>query len=418
MKPTPTPRVLVVYRHYWPDTTPYAPILRQVLGRMVQRGAAVTAFAGQPCYNGPQPRRPRRETIDGVRVRRIRTLPGQARWKLVRTLNTLYFVLRAVLHGVTHKYDLLLANGNPPVLAGLALRVISRLTGARYVLHLQDLHPEALQTLNTSRPGVLYRTALAVETRNCLAADLIVTLSTDMQRSLARRGVPAQQVRLINNCPLADAPDADARLPECLTDPSATRFLFAGNLGRFQGLDVLLQAFLRLRDRDDWRLVFMGAGPARAALQAAAGDLLGKRIHFIDRQPIGVAVAAMHAADYGLTPLAASVVRYAFPSKLCTYLSTGLPSVALCETDSELARVLAEHRLGVAAPPGDAQAIAARLQACLEQPLLRSPEERRRIAETADHLYGTRQMLAKWDAVLDELLGPQHCPAPALPIAA
>lgn len=404
-------RVLAVYPHYWPDTTPYAPILKSILERMAARGLCVTAFTGHPSYNALPPLPTCQwERCEGVQIRRIRLFQCKRTSTIIRLVNATYFVTRAILHGLLNRYDVILANGNPPVLVGLSLQILGRLTKARFVLHIQDIHPEALQAVIKKPAGLLYRIMLAVDVRTCLNAHLIVTLSADMKRTLESRGVPGTSVRVINNCPREDEPSDKSVLPTCLSDQSAVRFLYTGTIGRFQGLDQILSAFLRIKDIANWRLIFMGDGPLLPSLRAAASDLVGDRIHFIDRSPPSVALAAMAAADVGLVSLAPTMVNYAFPSKLITYLSTGLPAFAICDEESELAGMIARHKMGYTAAPGDTSAIAGRLADCLSDKSMWSGESRRRIAATTEILFGVKRMLAEWDAIVDELVA---CPRQA-----
>ncbi|MCA9261058.1 MAG: hypothetical protein KDA61_17705, partial [Planctomycetales bacterium] len=164
-------RILAVYRHYWPDATPYARLLRAIAEDAVANGRRVTVITAQPSYNDLQfDKQPRRETLKGVHVRRVRLAPERKRWKLVRLLNSIWFLCRAVGHAILGRYDLVVANGHPPVLMGVALRMIHLLVGTPYVLHLQDIHPEGLRAVGVFSRSPVYRTLRAVDAAVCRRA--------------------------------------------------------------------------------------------------------------------------------------------------------------------------------------------------------------------------------------------------------
>ncbi|TWT87101.1 putative glycosyl transferase [Pseudobythopirellula maris] len=399
-------RILAIYRHYWPDTTPYARILRLILERQRERGAEVCAYSGQPSYNGNQVGRQQWvETVGGVEIRRLAMFPEKKHWRVVRAINSLYFLLRAVAHAtLRRRYDLVIANSHPPVAIGVALRLIRWLTGAQTILHVQDIHPEGLLEIGDLDNGAIYRMALAIERANRRGANALVTLSSDMADSLLAQGAGPDQIAIINNCPIASSPESgDARLPDCLTDRSATRFLFAGNLGRFQHLDPLIDAAHRLGERDDWRLIFMGSGAARLELEERAAGLIGERVFFLDQQSPEVAAAAMASCDYSVVSLAPGVRRYAFPSKTMTCLRAGSPLAVVVEPDSDLARIVAEHQLGLVSLGHQAEDIVEMLSEAIDRRHEFTANERLRIARTAEQLYGTERMLKEWDSLVDKI---------------
>ena len=197
-------RILAVYRHYWPDATPYARLLKAILERAAAEGHDVTVYAAQPSYNDlATARRPWRETVGGVKIRRVRLLRERKRFLIGRLLNSLYFLARAVGHACSRRrYDLVLANGHPPLLAGGALWLINRLTRTPYLLHLQDIHPECLRVVGKLQNGVAYRAARRLDAYWCRRAAKLVTLSGDMADSLAARGLDRRPMAVINNSPL------------------------------------------------------------------------------------------------------------------------------------------------------------------------------------------------------------------------
>jgi glycosyltransferase involved in cell wall biosynthesis len=413
-------RILAVYRHYWPDATPYARLLKAILERAAAEGHDVTVYTAQPSYNDvATPRQPVRETLGGVKVRRVRLLPERKRFLAVRALNAAYFLARAILHAtLRRRYDLLLANVHPPLLAGAALRAIHAVRRTPFVLHVQDIHPESLRAAGRLRDGGPYRGARRLDTHCCRRAERLVTLSADMADALAKRGLDRRQIAVINNSPLPLTGDVCAA-PGLLADgdPRPT-FLFAGNLGEFQALDALVEAARQLARRRDFRLVFLGAGAARSRLVAAAGDQLDRTIYFLPHASPEAAVAAMRRADYGIVSLAPQVYRYAYPSKSMTYLSAGCPLVTVVEPASELARTVVRYELGyVAASHSPAAIVAALHQACDER-YRWTAARRGALAAACESLFGEQRMLEQWMALIGRIDGSRRVAAPTLAKAA
>ncbi len=398
-------RILAIYRHYWPDATPYARLLKSILERTATEGHVVTVHAAQPSYNEvAAPLQPRRETLGGVDVRRLRLPPESKRRLGLRLVSSLYFLLRAVAHATLGRpYDLVIANGHPPILTACTLWLIHRLVGTPYIPHLQDVHPESLRAVGQVRDGRMFRLARRIDAACCRRAAKIVTLSHDMAEALVERGVDRRQIEIINNCPLPTDRMADAPLPGPLHQSATPKFLFAGNLGDFQSLDLVISAAKLLAARRLFHVVFLGAGAERERLVALAGDQLDRCIFFLPHVAPEVAVAAMGAADFGIVSLAPQVYRYAYPSKTMTYLAAGCPLVAVVEPESELAQMVTRESLGYVAAAHTPEAIAEALdRACAERDHW-TADRRGALAARCSALFGQERMLAEWMRVLDSL---------------
>jgi glycosyltransferase involved in cell wall biosynthesis len=396
-------KILAIYRHYPPDAAPYARILREILEHLACQGHDVSVFTAQPSYNDVrQPAQPWRERLRGVDVRRVRLLPERKGQRLIRLLNFVYFLLRAVAHAVTAKrYGLIIANSHPPVLMGGALQTIRACRGTPYVYHCQDIHPEAAALAGDLRPNWLYRWLLRRDTATCRRARRVVALSRDMAESLAARGLPAENIVIINNPPLSVDAAAQPKLPPPLDDRVATvRFLFAGNLGRFQGLERVVAAARLVAGRIPFQLIFMGEGSAKGELVALAGELVGRRIIFIPQQSVETALAAMRVCDYGVVSLTADVYRFAYPSKSMMYLAAGCPVLSIVEPQSELARTITSLGLGYVAPSRSVMSIAETIVKAVAERSRWTAGERRRLEETCRDLFGSRRMLSAWDEII------------------
>jgi hypothetical protein len=223
-----------------------------------------------------------------------------------------------------------------------------------------------------------------------------------MADSLAARGLDRRRIAIINNSPLPIDGMA-GELPPLLANGSPLpQFLFAGNLGDFQSLDLLVAAARHLALKRKFRLVFLGSGAARLRLMAAAGDELDRTIHFLPYVSPETALAAMRRSDFGIVSLAPDVYRFAYPSKSMTYLSAGCPLVAVVEPESELARTVTKRGLGYVAAGQSAPAIASVIEQACDERDCWTPERRRHLVAACDELFGERQMLDRWMRLMEE----------------
>lgn len=403
--------VLAIYRHYWPDATPYARLLRALLEHLVGQGHTATVYSAQPAYNDVrQAKQPRREMLGGVQIRRVRLLRERKQFRHVRGVNYLWFVLGAVWHVLRHRqYDLIVANTQPPVLMGAALRLIKRLTGIPYLLHCQDIHPESAVLAGQLKNGWLARKLLAADTQSCCAAKAIVTLSEDMREQLASRaGYGAENVHIINNFPL-DRYSTPTSLPALFQDDAGRPFrvLFAGNMGLFQNLDRLLAAARRLQDERQIHFIFMGAGAARSRLIDQAGDLIGQTVFFEPFQPVETAFACMQRSDLGVVSLAAGIYRVAYPSKTMTYLAAGCPVLVLAERDSNLAEGIIANYFGYVPDEAAPEKIAAAIRAACQDRQRWTPQARQALVERANRHFGRDRALDQWSVLMESLTAKQ-----------
>lgn len=353
-------RILILYRHFWPDSPPYASMLRSIARRLVADGHEVTIWTQEPSYKQSDLAKPspRSEVIDGITVERFGTLPGYKVIGPVRMLDKLAFPLRLWAKGLWRRlrgerYDLVWTATIPPVAQGMVGRRIAGMFGAKFLYHCQDLYPElGAHSDFWKGGGVIDKLLKRIERKTRARADVLVALSDDMAATVRDLAEPQGQLAVLNNFMLedfsSDAANAPA-IPSERTSNERLQLIFAGNLGQFQGLDLLVDA-MRLVEakRDDVELVFMGEGKAAAGLKTQAKGL--SSVIFEGHRPFEEAQIAIAAADVGIVSLEPEIYRLAFPSKTLTYLGLGLPLFCVVEEDSELARMVSDNGIGSVAP--------------------------------------------------------------------
>ncbi|MGF0118161.1 glycosyltransferase family 4 protein [Promicromonospora sp. Marseille-Q5078] len=150
----------------------------------------------------------------------------------------------------------------------------------------------------------------------------------------------------------------------------ATTFtvLFVGTLKPWHGLDVLVDAFSRVRDRvPDARLLLVGDGPGRDDVLAQARERgVGAAVESTGAVVPADVPVLLRRADVAVAPYPDLDRFYFSPLKVYEYLAAGLPVVA--SAVGELPGALEHGRAGVLVPPGDVAALADALVALAHDP--------------------------------------------------
>lgn len=332
-------RVTIVYRYFWPDRM----LPNDIAQWMAAAGHDVEVITAQPSYNSEAAtnRRPSREVWQGVKVRRVPLLLEKNRG-LAKILNGGLFILFATfLVFFGKKRDVIWTTSIPPVLQPFFLFCASRIRGAKFVYFLQDIYPEVAIASDMLKEGSFSRLARLIDNMTLRGADSVVTLSSDMLNTIEERGVATKNVRIINNFAAVASRDEE----HVRSGPA--RFVFAGNIGRFQNLERLVEIFEQV-DPNIAILEFLGEGRAKADLMEMVLQKNIRTVKFHAALPLDEAFEFISNCDVGIVSLMPGLYKLAYPSKTFTYLAAGLPVLALIETESELARETEARRVGFA----------------------------------------------------------------------
>ncbi|MCL1692988.1 MAG: GNAT family N-acetyltransferase, partial [Actinomycetia bacterium] len=314
------------------------------------------------------------------------------------------FLGRVAGHLVRHHraYDTIVVTNAPPVFLAALIRFVTRFTGASYVYHCQDLQPEAGLISGDIPTGVVSRALLRIDRNNCRNASAVVVLSSDMRGSLVGRGLPDHNIHIINNFIIESASVA-ASVPVGLPPSQRVfRVVFAGNMGRFQGLERIIDAARILVTRQEIQFVFMGSGSEMESLQSQAGTMMGHNVVFVPHQPITGAMAVLAESQLGLVPLRPEMYRVAYPSKVMAYVEAGCRLLLLMECESEAAQTVDQCGIGRCCQATDPQAIADAILAEYRH-YVQHGSDRERIRDIGHDLFSKEIILPKWSDLFASL---------------
>lgn len=366
--------VVVVTPTFHPEKIGTPHYVSDLVREFARRGVPLEVVTSQPFYPGFQRfdgygRHTRFDEFERAPVYRVPTIVprnGGSVWRLLTEVNFLLQVALAVLSGRVHRRRRVLAVSPGSPLVVLAAKLLTR-SGGRCIVVVHDV-AFGLAPATFGRLGqVIARLIRVVEVAALNGARVVVVLSPRMGRRLRDAGVKTA-ISVVPLWPTIEKTD-----PEPLE--AANRVLYSGNLGRKQGVHVLLELAEELaRQAPEAELVIRGEGSQRAALvrEVRAKGLTNVRLdHLVPGSELAMSLAE---AAVHVVPQLPAGSEYAVPSKIYNILAVERPMVAIAEPDSPLGEMAAEIPAMRLVAPGDVGSFAAEVVR-----LLRDPDERRRI---------------------------------------
>lgn len=329
----------------------------QAMGHDIEVLTGFPNYPGGKVYPGYRVRPLQREVLDGIRVTRGYLYPSHDRSALGRVANYVSFAVSTALLALTMRKPDVTYVYTPPMTAATAAVALRLFRGVPFVPDVQDLWPDTLAATGMiGNPRLLGLVGMWTNFVFRRAARIVV-LSDGFRVRLVERGIKAP-VAVIHNWAPPEIIQVAAQLPASVPDQSDRRFtiVFAGNMGKAQGLETVLDAAALLRD-EPVRFLLVGGGVETDALRSQAQAMNLSNVEFgAPRRPeaMGDVFAQADALLVHLRddPLFAITI----PSKTQAYMAIGKP--ILMGVRGDAARMLEKAGAGVVFNPNDAPALA------------------------------------------------------------
>lgn len=300
------------------------------------------------------------EIDQGVRVVRTYIYAAANKGIVKRSISYASFSLTAVAQGwgPIGRPDVLIAT-SPQFLALASGWVLSRLRGVPLVVEIRDLWPDSIVAVGALPASSPLVKILRVAERFAYAqADLVLSVTRSFVPIVKERG--ARRVAFVPNGadPRSFEPPGDREaLRARFGLPSGFVASFVGTIGMAHGLDVVLEAAARLRDRPDVLFWLVGEGAQRAELEALARRQGLSNVRFEGQVPRGDVPAVLGASDAAMVLLRPDpVFETVLPSKMFEAMAARCPVVLGVRGEAQA--LLEESGAGVAIAPGDGAALA------------------------------------------------------------
>lgn len=391
-------RVLIAHRYFWPENLALFPMLLKEIGEWHRRqGHETTVLSAAANDSADGERRRAWGAANGVTLRETHLPIDRGRRFLARIGTSLRYGAALAKQLLGGRYDIVLVGSYPPVVSAAVARLCRPFKGFDYVYYVQDIFPESIAGSRSRVVRFGARLLRSIDARNMRSAAAVITISEDMGRTLLRRGTDGARIHAIPNCALDEPIEVTSQKRE-----STPLLIYAGNHGPMQNLFYLLRVIQRAQASRRFRVAFLGEGRDLAALRQMATRERIRGVEFCGSVPRDEAQVRIGAADGGLIPALPGLYEVAFPSKMMSYLSAGVPVLAFAEKEASVGRFLAAHAFGEIADPSEIESAANSLCRFVES-IEAGKYERRAIADRAAEIFSRDRFFRAYERVVGEI---------------
>lgn len=362
-------------RSFYPDTAATGQLLTELCKGLVQEhGCRVSVVSGLPLFPAAVQSTGswkgsivRREEYQGIDILRARGSHFSKRRFLGRFSNYVTYFLSACYAGLRlDRPDVVVALTDPPII-GLAACLASRRFGVPLVMSYRDIFPEVARLLEDFQSEAVNRILQAVNCFLVQRAERVVALGETMrERLISGKGADSGRVVVIPDwADCSEILPGPKRNPFSLAHGLADKFvvMHSGNIGLSQGLEVLVQAAMALKEFSDIRLVLIGDGVKRQVIEEGVCANGLKNVLFLPYQEKERLGESFAAADLFVVSLKKGLAGYIVPSKLYGILAAGRPYVAAVEESCEVTAITRKFDCGLLAEPENPQDLADKILA-------------------------------------------------------
>ncbi len=342
-------RFLIITQFYYPDTVALGQHLYDLSATLTGKGHQVHVITSGHAYENMHERYLRKETINGVRVSRLRNTAFGKSTIMGRATDIISFdllLLWKLLFMRKKGYDIVIGMTSPPFTSFISGK-IARAKKIKFVYWAMDLQPElSIASGLLSEKNILAKLLLLAGLSIFRKADSIIVLDKYMKQYLLSKGIHPRKISVIPLWPIMERvyegehEENPFRIAHQFTGKIV--IMYSGNHSFVHPLDTLLGAALGLKDHLEFLFVFIGEGVKKK--QVSDFKLKNKLQNIIQLpfQPIESIHLSLGAADVHVVILGEGQVGFTHPGKIYGAMFIGKPIIYIGPAPSHITDMLAE----------------------------------------------------------------------------
>jgi hypothetical protein len=404
--------ILAISQVFLPDPASVGQHMADATAELARRGHAVTVLTSNRGYDDPSVRFARRESLQGVDIRRLPFSSFGKRSILVRLVGGLLFLLQAIVRGLfLPGVDTILVSTTPPM-AGMAGVILATLRRARLVYWVMDLNPDQAVALGVVKPGS--RSVRVYDWMNRVIlgrADAVVALDRLMAGRLSGKRAMNGRLHILPPWPHEDQirPVPRQGNPFRAEHRLNDRFvvMYSGNHSPANPLRTVIDAALELQAESDITFAFVGGGAGKREVEdAGASNILS-----LPYQPMETLHYSLTAADVHVVTMGDDMAGIIHPCKVYGAMAAARPILFVGPAECHVTDLMKQGNIGWYVSHGDVPgAVAAiRSAARTQSAVLESMGDRARAL--IQHQLSKRILCAAFCDIVDATVSPVRPPA-------
>lgn len=349
-------KILLLTQWFEPEPTFKGLTFAKELKRQGFEVEVVTGFPNYPggqVYSGYRIKWFQRQVLDGIIVNRVPLYPSHDRSATRRILNYLSFALSSLIYIAffTRRVDVIYAY-HPPLTVGFVAVIYKLIRRTQMVLDVQDLWPDTLRATGMIENRYVLSIIGRVAQLTYRFSDRIIVLSEGFKDRLISRNVAQEKIKIIKNWADEDKLNLTAEVKRyTFDDGKYFNILFAGNIGRAQAIDSVLDAAdILAKQKSSVRFILLGCGLEVENLKKMVKSRQLDNVIFLPVVEMEQVGGFLRAADVLLVHLRDDeLFEITIPSKIQAYMAIGKPILVAVKGDA--AHLVNEAECGLIAAP-------------------------------------------------------------------
>lgn len=363
-------RILIYGINYSPELTGIGKYTGEMVDWLTQEGYDVSVITAMPYYPEWKIHKDykgkwwHKEVRDGVKIYRCPLYVPQEVNSKKRIIHEFSFLWSSSFRWFAalfkKKYDLVITLA-PPFHIGIFPYIYSKLKKTIVINHIQDLQIDAAKDLNMLSNKKALALMFKLEKFLLKRSNYVSTLTAGMRDRVERKGLEKDKILMLPNWvdlkfvrPLFR--ESSLRSQFGISDDD-TVILYSGNIGKKQGLDMILDVAEEYRERKDIHFLMFGAGVEKDNLIQKAKEKQLTNIRFFPLQPYDQLPALLATADIHLVLQKKEASDLVMPSKLTGILAAGGCAVVTAMAGTSLYEDIQAHNMGIICEPESVSAL-------------------------------------------------------------
>ena len=385
MSPEQKPVFLVISQVYPPDPAAVGQYMHDAAKAMAERGAEVRVLTSARGYDDPSTKYPPREDMDGVQVIRLPLSSLGKKTIAHRLVAQSLFLLQAILRGLfTRRLSCILISTSPPM-ASVTASIIRLFRRTAVKFWVMDLNPDQLIEMGKLTEKSLPSRVFNFLNRSILRiSDDVIPLDRFMADRLNKKRDVRDKMSILPPWPLSDhlQPVEHNENPFREEHGLAGKFvvMYSGNHGQTTPVKTVLDAAVRMQDRDDLVFMFIGGGAGKQDVEATLAEHQPTNIVDLPYQPLERVRYSLSAADVHVVTMGNNVVGVIHPCKVYGAMALGRPILLVGPEQCHVSDIMQNQSIGWHVQHGDVEG------------LIAAVDEMRQMPQTKLHAMGQQAM--------------------------